>query len=139
MKRTEKELSRTEMLKLKVSRIQQMANRDPNLEEGVRLKNHDTAREIWASYNLGSLKIENGYFVPAKKTARKGNAAYMKAASKSFKEVKSEYQNMLQKEIKAGKSITAAAKDASKSYKKQFGATPKARWNKVLRNCKGCK
>jgi len=38
--------------------------------------------------------------------------------------------------VRQGKKVTTAAKEASKTYKEMYGATPTARWKRALREAK---
>ena len=43
---------------------------------------------------------------------------------------------MLKTKVRQGKKVTTAAKEASKTYKEMYGATPTARWKRALREAK---
>lgn len=142
---TEKKLSRAEMLAKPVSRIQTFANRNPyNYEQGSpHLANRSTARGIWDEYNAGKLVIVNGYFKPktnntmskTKKAPAKASAVTKKAVG-IYNEQKETYQKLLKSKCRQGKKVTTAAKEASKTYKEMYGATPSARWKRALRQAK---
>ena len=140
----ERKYTRAEMLAKPVSRIATMANRNPfNYEAGsVQLENRRTARGIFDSYHRGKLTIENGYFkpkthntMPKKRKTAKASSTTRKAA-KILEEQKATYQKMLKTKIRQGKKVTTAAKEASKTYKELYGATPTARWKRALREAK---
>lgn len=142
----EKKLSRAEMLTKPVSRIQMYANRNPyNYEAGsVQLANRETARKIWNDYNAGKLTIYEDYFITSKsqrtmtkkRTKPAKASSVMKKAQSIYDEQKETYQKMLKTKVRQGKKVTTAAKEASKTYKELYGATPTARWKRALREAK---
>ncbi len=142
---TERKYTSSEMLEKPVSRIQMFANRSPyNYEDGsVQQANRRTARGIWDEYYKGKLTIENGYFkpktkrtMPKKRTKPAKASAVTKRAVKIYDEQKETYQKMLKTKCRQGKKVTTAAKEASKTYKQLYGATPTARWKRALREAK---
>ena len=71
----------------------------------------------------------------AKRNTEKANAT-MRKASKIYDEQKATYQKMLKTKCRQGKKVTTAAREASETYKKLYGATPAARWKRALREAK---
>ena len=71
----------------------------------------------------------------AKRNTEKANAT-MRKASKIYDEQKATYQKMLKTKCRQGKKVTTAAREASETYKKLYGATPAARWKHALREAK---
>ena len=73
-------------------------------------------------------------------TKKKSNPAKASAvtrkAVKIYDEQKATYQKMLKTKVRQGKKVTTAAKEASKTYKEMYGATPSARWKRALREAK---
>ena len=141
----ERKYTRAEMLAKPVSRIQTFANRSPyDYEDGsVQQANRKTARSIWDEYHAGKLVIENGYFkskttntMPVKRTKPTKASAVTKKAVKIYDEQKATYQKILKTKVRQGKKVTTAAKEASKTYKEMYGATPTARWKRALRKAK---
>lgn len=59
-----------------------------------------------------------------------------KPAKASAVTKKATYQKMLKTKVRQGKKVTTAAKEASKTYKEMYGATPTARWKRALREAK---
>lgn len=53
-----------------------------------------------------------------------------------YDEQKAVYRKMLKTKCRQGKKVTTAAKEASATYKKLYGATPTARWKRALREAK---
>ena len=139
------------MLAKPVSRIQAYANRSPyNYEAGsVQLENRKMARSIWADYQAGKMNIYDGYFVTnlnykpqsattmtKKRTKPAKASAVTKKAQSIYADQKETYQKMLKTKVRQGKKVTTAAKEASKTYKEMYGATPTARWKRALREAK---
>lgn len=71
-----------------------------------------------------------------KRTAPAKASAVTKRAVKIYDEQKETYQKMLKTKCRQGKKVTTAAKEASSTYKKLYGATPTARWKRALREAK---
>ena len=71
----------------------------------------------------------------AKRNTEKANAT-MRKASKIYDEQKATYQKMLKTKCRQGKKVTTAAREASETYKKLYGATPAARWKRAVREAK---
>lgn len=71
----------------------------------------------------------------AKRNTEKATAT-MRKASKIYDEQKATYQKMLKTKCRQGKKVTTAAREASETYKKLYGATPAARWKRALREAK---
>ena len=63
-------------------------------------------------------------------------SATLKKAQRIYDEQKATYQKMLKTKCKQGKKVTVAAREASKTYKEMYGATPSARWKHALREAK---
>lgn len=63
-------------------------------------------------------------------------SAVTKRAVCIYNEQKDTYQKMLKTKVRQGKKVTTAAKEASETYKKLYGATPTARWKHALREAK---
>lgn len=63
-------------------------------------------------------------------------SAVMKKATCIYDDQKATYQKMLKTKVRQGKKVTTAAKEASETYKKLYGATPTARWKRALREAK---
>lgn len=59
-----------------------------------------------------------------------------KKAQSIYADQKETYQKMLKTKVRQGKKVTTAAKEASKTYKEMYGATPTARWKRALREAK---
>ena len=70
-----------------------------------------------------------------KRNTTKANATMRKAAQ-IYDEQKQTYQKMLKTKCRQGKKVTTAAREASETYKKLYGATPAARWKRALREAK---
>ena len=70
-----------------------------------------------------------------KKAPAKASAVIRKAQS-IYKKQKKDYQDMIKTKCRQGKIVTTAAKEASKTYKEMYGATPSARWKRALRQAK---
>ncbi len=64
-------------------------------------------------------------------------SAVVKKAQAIYDEQKATYQKMLKTKVRQGKKVTTAAKEASDTYKKLYGATPATRWRRALREAKG--
>lgn len=62
-----------------------------------------------------------------------------KRVSQTLKQQKSEYQKLLKGHIRDGKTVTSAAKSASKEYRAKFGNTPTARYRHALQQVKAAK
>lgn len=62
--------------------------------------------------------------------------AVTRKAAKIYGEQKETYQKMLKTKCRQGKKVTTAAKEASKTYREMYGATPMARWKRALREAK---
>ena len=72
-----------------------------------------------------------------KKKKQTGKAsATIKKAVKIYDEQKKTYQDMVKYKCRNGKTVTEAAREASKTYKGLYGATPTARWKRALREAK---
>ena len=71
-----------------------------------------------------------------KRTKPAKASAVTKKAQAIYDEQKATYQKMLQTKVRQGKKVTTAAKEASKTYKELYGATPTARWKRALREAK---
>lgn len=69
------------------------------------------------------------------KNNTKANAT-MRKASKIYDEQKATYRQMLKTKCRQGKKVTTAAREASETYKKMYGATPSARWKRAVREAK---
>lgn len=63
-------------------------------------------------------------------------SAVTKKAQSIYDEQKATYQKLLKTKCRQGKKVTTAAKEASKTYKEMYGATPTARWKRALREAK---
>lgn len=63
-------------------------------------------------------------------------SAVTKKAVCIYNDQKATYQKMLKTKVRQGKKVTTAAKEASKTYKELYGATPTARWKRALREAK---
>lgn len=71
-----------------------------------------------------------------KRTQPTKAAAVTKKAVAIYDDQKATYQKMLKTKVRQGKKVTTAAKEASETYKKLYGATPTARWKRALREAK---
>lgn len=71
-----------------------------------------------------------------KRTKPTKAAAVTKKAVAIYDDQKATYQKMLKTKVRQGKKVTTAAKEASETYKKLYGATPTARWKRALRDAK---
>lgn len=70
-----------------------------------------------------------------KKRTKQASATTRKAVA-IYAEQKETYQKMLKTKVRQGKSVTTAAKEASKTYKELYGATPTSRWRKALKDAR---
>lgn len=74
-----------------------------------------------------------------KKSAKpKKASSTIKKAQGIYAEQKETYRKMVKTKVRQGKKVTTAAKEASETYKKLYGATPTARWKRALREAKHC-
>ena len=71
-----------------------------------------------------------------KAKSTKEASAVTKKACAIYDEQKATYQKLLKTKVRQGKKVTTAAKEASKTYKELYGATPSARWRKALRDAR---
>ncbi|KWW24980.1 MAG: hypothetical protein F082_1318 [bacterium F082] len=71
-----------------------------------------------------------------KRTKPAKASAVTKKAQAIYADQKETYQKMLKTKVRQGKKVTTAAKEASKTYKELYGATPTARWKRALREAK---
>lgn len=71
-----------------------------------------------------------------KRTKPAKASAVTRKAKAIYDEQKETYQKMLKTKCRQGKKVTTAAKEASATYKKLYGATPTARWKRALREAK---
>lgn len=74
--------------------------------------------------------------MPKKRTKPTKASAVTKKAVAIYDEQKATYQKILKTKVRQGKKVTTAAKEASKTYKEMYGATPTARWKRALREAK---
>lgn len=81
-------------------------------------------------------KTPNQTTMPKKRTKPTKATAVTKKAVAIYDEQKATYQKMLKTKVRQGKKVTTAAKEASKTYKELYGATPTARWKRALREAK---
>ena len=71
-----------------------------------------------------------------KRTKPAKASAVTRKAKAIYDDQKETYQKMLKTKCRQGKKVTTAAKEASETYKKLYGATPTARWKRALREAK---
>ena len=76
--------------------------------------------------------------MPKKRTKPTKASATIKKAQGIYAEQKDTYRKMVKTKVRQGKKVTTAAKEASKTYKELYGATPTARWKRALREAKHC-
>ena len=70
-----------------------------------------------------------------KKAPAKASATIKKACA-IYDDQKETYRKMVKTKVRQGKKVTTAAKEASDTYKKLYGATPTARWKRALREAR---
>ncbi len=71
-----------------------------------------------------------------KRTKPAKASVVIRKAKAIYDDQKETYQKMLKTKCRQGKKVTTAAKEASKTYKEMYGATPTARWKRALREAK---